>query len=120
VVAAAGRAINIISHPGSTGASRKISRSNRFTLFLVTALPIRLLTEKPYLDKLSPLGNAFITIKLLTHDLPSLFPLLTSLLTKEAIYQGDKETGLKAISLKTLLTELYHNQFLTTFESSCF
>jgi hypothetical protein len=29
-----------------------------------------LLTEKPYLDKVSPLGKAFITNELFAHELP--------------------------------------------------
>ena len=62
--------MNMMSHPACSGVNRKISRSKRFTLFLTTALPTRRLTEKPYLDEVSPLGKAFITTKSLTHELP--------------------------------------------------
>jgi len=60
------------SHPILIGAARNISRSRRFTRFLVTALPTRRLIEKPYRDKTSPLGKTFTTNRLFAHDLPSL------------------------------------------------
>ena len=40
------RAMNTASQPGATGRERTASRNLRFTLFLVTALPILLLTTK--------------------------------------------------------------------------
>jgi|PlaIllAssembly_1097288.scaffolds.fasta_scaffold700015_1 hypothetical protein len=69
VVAEAGRAIKTKSHPGLIVVKRAISLSNRFTLFLTTALPIFLLTESPHLEKESPLLQAFSISKLLTHEL---------------------------------------------------
>jgi len=68
--AEAGRAIKTISHPGSIAVKRVISRSNRFTLFLTTALPIFLLTEKPHLETGSPLLEALNTSKLQAHEPP--------------------------------------------------
>jgi hypothetical protein len=51
-------------------AKRVISRSNRFTLFLTTALPIFLLTEKPHLETGSPLLEALNTSRLQAHEPP--------------------------------------------------
>ena len=62
--------MNTISHPGFKGMIRKISRSQRFTLFLVTALPTRLLTEKPYREMVSPLAKALIATKSDARELP--------------------------------------------------
>ena len=70
VFAVAGRAIKTISHPGSIAAKRVISRSNRFTLFLTTALPIFLLTAKPHLETGSPLLEALNTNRLQAHEPP--------------------------------------------------
>jgi len=65
-----GRAIKTISHPGGREVKRVISRSNRLTLFLTTALPIFLLTEKPHLETGSPLLEALNTSKLQAHEPP--------------------------------------------------
>lgn len=48
--------MNTMSQPGSNTVNRNISRKRRFTLFLVTALPTRRLTDNPYLDIPRPLG----------------------------------------------------------------
>jgi len=68
--AEAGRAMKTISHPGAMAAKRVISRSNRFTLFLTTAFPIFLLTEKPHLETGSPLLEALNTKRLQAHEPP--------------------------------------------------
>jgi len=59
----------MISHPGSSGAIRNISRSKRFTLFLITAFPTRRLIENPHLEKASWLGNALIASKPFAQEL---------------------------------------------------
>jgi hypothetical protein len=69
-MAEGGRAIKTMSHPGGKSAKRVISRNNRLTLFLTTALPIFLLTEKPHLETGSPLPVALNTSKLQAHDPP--------------------------------------------------
>ena len=71
-VDAAGRMINTTSRAGIIGVDRRISRSKRFILFLITAPPTRLLTDNPYLDEVRPLGRVFITSKLEVHELPLL------------------------------------------------
>ena len=65
-----GRAIKTISHPGGTAVKRVISRSNRLTLFLTTALPIFLLTEKPHLETGSPFVEALNISWLQAHEPP--------------------------------------------------
>jgi len=70
VEAQAGRAIKTISHPGSIADKRVISRSNRFTLFLTTALPTFLLMENPHLETGSPLLEALRTKMLQAHEPP--------------------------------------------------
>jgi hypothetical protein len=69
-VAEAGRAIKTISQPGATAVNLVISRNNLFTLFLTTALPIFLLTEKPHLETGSPLLDALNTNRLQAHEPP--------------------------------------------------
>ena len=69
-VAEAGRAIKTISHPGAIAVNLVISRNNLFTLFLTTALPIFLLTEKPHLETGSPLLDALNTNRLQAHEPP--------------------------------------------------
>ena len=64
------RAISTISHPGLIGVRRTISRKRRLTLFLMTAFPTLLPTEKPHLDKGTPLDNALSTSRLLLQELP--------------------------------------------------
>ncbi len=61
-----------MSQPGCILDDRRISLSLRFTVFLTTALPVFRLTAKPYRDRASPLGIAFITARLLTQVFPSL------------------------------------------------
>ena len=108
-----------MSHPGNNGASRKISRSNRFTLFLVTALPTRWLTEKPYRDKVSPLGKAFITSKLLAHELP--LPQTRAYCFALVRYLSPLIIAtLNQFTRKRALPMSHHNQALTPFESPCF
>jgi hypothetical protein len=70
VVAEAGRAIKTISQPGETAVNLVISRNNLLTLFLTTALPIFLLTEKPHLETGSPLLDALNTNRLQAHEPP--------------------------------------------------
>ena len=70
VLAATGRAMKTMSHPGLSGTARRISRRRRFTLFLTTASPTLLLTEIPYRDNISPLGKALITSRSHAHDSP--------------------------------------------------
>ena len=62
--------MNTISHPGLSGVKRVISRSSLFTLFLTTALPIFLLTEKPHLERRSLLGKALRTNKSQAREMP--------------------------------------------------
>ena len=70
MLAAAGRAMKMMSHPGLSDAVRSTSRRRRFTLFLTTALPTLLLTEIPYRDNVSSLCIALITSRSHAHDLP--------------------------------------------------
>src|SRR4030042_1130174 len=64
------RAIRITSHPGFIGVRRVISRNKRLTLFLTTAFPTFLPTEKTHRDRRRPLGIALNTTRSLCQELP--------------------------------------------------
>jgi len=65
------RAINTASQPGSTGCRRTASRRRRFTLFLTTELPIRLLTKNPNRLQSRSLARNLTTIRRLATLVPS-------------------------------------------------
>ena len=65
------RAINTASQPGSTECRRTASRRRRFTLFLTTALPIRLLTKNPNRLQSRSLARNLTTIRRLATLVPS-------------------------------------------------
>ena len=76
--AAVFRATITMSNPSSTGIDRAVSRSRRFTRLRTTALPTRLLTEKPKRVAAWPFGRTFTTKSLSAHDRPSAHAVLKS------------------------------------------